>query len=420
MNQATTLLIVEHIIPLAALAVACLAYTRTLNRQPATVKPSQPTPTPNDSRPIVDLVIADMLERKRFGMAKYGTPLQAGNGRDALQDAYEEALDLVQYLRQELEERPRRLAADALRMSRRDELLRSQGFDPDALGNYKRARDVQIEKLDEAAAVNLAGVAKFLGADPATVGARELPPNHREIAPDGWWCPTCKVVVDGTRVTFEENHDACGTFLGDQATIDAGKVVISTFRPSTTPAVRVVRPTCDVCNDTHRMELRERVLREDAVRVPVPRQGGDRVTHAEFEKRCLDVSIEVQRCYREREGDEAFAAVTAREQELQESARRYFVASDRAFVCASVSTSTGKLSVVLTRRDESRLQERSVSWDRESGAEMRAAGFSDGEIELGDVVHGQFQAWIRGDDTELPIGVTRAEAGRPWRDQEAR
>jgi hypothetical protein len=40
------------------------------------------------------LVIADMRER-------YGVPLQADNGRDA----YEEALDLAAYLRQELAQR---------------------------------------------------------------------------------------------------------------------------------------------------------------------------------------------------------------------------------------------------------------------------------------------------------------------------
>lgn len=53
-----------------------------------------------------DLVIADIEARKRVGLRKYGTLLQAGNGRDALMDAYQEALDLVMYLRQAIEERP--------------------------------------------------------------------------------------------------------------------------------------------------------------------------------------------------------------------------------------------------------------------------------------------------------------------------
>jgi hypothetical protein len=53
---------------------------------------------------IVDLVVADMWDRKKLGMERYGVPLRPFNGRSALQDAYEEALDLAVYLRQRLEE----------------------------------------------------------------------------------------------------------------------------------------------------------------------------------------------------------------------------------------------------------------------------------------------------------------------------
>lgn len=66
----------------------------------------QPPPVPNDRSSVWDLVIADMRERDGVGQARYGTPLQAHNGRDALVDAYQEALDLVVYLRQAIEERP--------------------------------------------------------------------------------------------------------------------------------------------------------------------------------------------------------------------------------------------------------------------------------------------------------------------------
>lgn len=66
---------------------------------------AEPAPIANSSRPIWGLVIEDMQERDRAGRQKYGTPLQAGNGRDALVDAYQEALDLVVYLRQEIEQR---------------------------------------------------------------------------------------------------------------------------------------------------------------------------------------------------------------------------------------------------------------------------------------------------------------------------
>lgn len=68
----------------------------------------QPMPTPNASRPIWELVIEDMANRDRIGRERYGTPLQAHNGRDALRDAYEEALDLAVYLRQAIEERRKR------------------------------------------------------------------------------------------------------------------------------------------------------------------------------------------------------------------------------------------------------------------------------------------------------------------------
>lgn len=65
----------------------------------------EPPPIPNDKVAIQDLVIRDIAERKQVGIERYGTPLQAHNGRDALVDAYQEALDLVMYLRQMIEER---------------------------------------------------------------------------------------------------------------------------------------------------------------------------------------------------------------------------------------------------------------------------------------------------------------------------
>ena len=52
-----------------------------------------------------ELVAADLAQRAAIGLAEYGTPLLPNNGRDALWDAYEEALDLACYLRQAVEER---------------------------------------------------------------------------------------------------------------------------------------------------------------------------------------------------------------------------------------------------------------------------------------------------------------------------
>lgn len=65
-------------------------------RDPST---DQALPTPNGRAYIQDLVVADIEERKVHGIRKYGTALQAANGRSMLQDAYEEALDLAIYLR---------------------------------------------------------------------------------------------------------------------------------------------------------------------------------------------------------------------------------------------------------------------------------------------------------------------------------
>lgn len=67
---------------------------------------TQEEPTPEGSGPaIVELVKEDLEARAREGERKYGERLRANNGRDALVDAYQEALDLCQYLRQRLEEK---------------------------------------------------------------------------------------------------------------------------------------------------------------------------------------------------------------------------------------------------------------------------------------------------------------------------
>jgi NTP pyrophosphatase (non-canonical NTP hydrolase) len=65
----------------------------------------QPAPIHTSGRDVQSLVIGDLAERRELGIERYGTPLQAGNGRDPLGDAYQEALDLACYLRQEICER---------------------------------------------------------------------------------------------------------------------------------------------------------------------------------------------------------------------------------------------------------------------------------------------------------------------------
>lgn len=49
---------------------------------------------------IAELVKADMRARHELGITRYGTPLRVWNGRDAVIDAYQEALDLIVYVRQ--------------------------------------------------------------------------------------------------------------------------------------------------------------------------------------------------------------------------------------------------------------------------------------------------------------------------------
>jgi hypothetical protein len=65
----------------------------------------QPMPTPREGPSVQGMVIADLEVRLQVGIQRYGTPLQPHNGRDALRDAYEEALDLACYLRQAIAER---------------------------------------------------------------------------------------------------------------------------------------------------------------------------------------------------------------------------------------------------------------------------------------------------------------------------
>lgn len=50
-------------------------------------------------------LISDLVKRERQGWRSYKRPMRPFNGRDALQESYEEALDLAAYLKQLLMER---------------------------------------------------------------------------------------------------------------------------------------------------------------------------------------------------------------------------------------------------------------------------------------------------------------------------
>lgn len=64
----------------------------------------EPPPIVTDTPAVWELVITDMRQRDDFGRQKYGFPLQARNGRNALVDAYQEILDAAVYLRQRIYE----------------------------------------------------------------------------------------------------------------------------------------------------------------------------------------------------------------------------------------------------------------------------------------------------------------------------
>jgi len=65
----------------------------------------QALPIPNDEIGSHDVAIKMLQERKELGLKRYGSLLQPNNGRDNLQDAIEELIDLLVYLVTEKRER---------------------------------------------------------------------------------------------------------------------------------------------------------------------------------------------------------------------------------------------------------------------------------------------------------------------------
>jgi hypothetical protein len=109
----------------------------------------EPMPTPGETS-VTRLVIADLLERERQGIIKYGTTLQTFNGRDPLVDAYQESIDKTQYLRQAVEEqkvyRKRLEAAEALVAAWQDRYHRLDAMHADVIGTQQQ----RIEALEQA------------------------------------------------------------------------------------------------------------------------------------------------------------------------------------------------------------------------------------------------------------------------------
>lgn len=84
----------------------------------------QPTPKPNNTQPIYEQVIEDIKLRAEAGKQNYGTYLQAGNGRDSLLDAYEEAQDKALYLKQAILERDSLVEELSAVVAEKDRLMR--------------------------------------------------------------------------------------------------------------------------------------------------------------------------------------------------------------------------------------------------------------------------------------------------------
>lgn len=68
----------------------------------------QPPPNKSIYPEVYQLLTEDLETRYRIGMQRYGKALQPFNGRDALRDAYEEAIDLAFYIRQAIYERDKK------------------------------------------------------------------------------------------------------------------------------------------------------------------------------------------------------------------------------------------------------------------------------------------------------------------------
>lgn len=65
------------------------------------------------SAPVWPFLLHLLEQRVEQGLMTYGRPLATDNGRDALTDAWEEAVDLVMYLSQMLMERDAAPRGDA-------------------------------------------------------------------------------------------------------------------------------------------------------------------------------------------------------------------------------------------------------------------------------------------------------------------
>jgi hypothetical protein len=108
----------------------------------------EPRPTPTDGEDVQSLVIADVEARRRVGVERYGTPLQAFNGRRVMRDVYDEALDLTCYLRQRLaeDEVATELAAIVTRFVSTQDLMLYESDRGMSSTAWRLIQDAQVER----------------------------------------------------------------------------------------------------------------------------------------------------------------------------------------------------------------------------------------------------------------------------------
>lgn len=122
----------------------------------------------SEKKAVWDMVIEDMRARDALGVERYGTRLVADNGRDALLDAYEEALDLCVYLRQALAEREKLAKAGDNTFAVREGFLTVDGrtWRPceSVVAVVDRGDDVVIQYRDEEVDVAPANIIAVISA----------------------------------------------------------------------------------------------------------------------------------------------------------------------------------------------------------------------------------------------------------------
>ena len=106
------------------------------------LKTEEPMPAKNDERAIWDLVIDDMKQRDEIGQERYKTRLQPFNGRNSLNDLFQELLDAVAYVRQSIVERQEMI--DTLKL-----YTKADKISCDICGTSNRKAEELLKKLGE-------------------------------------------------------------------------------------------------------------------------------------------------------------------------------------------------------------------------------------------------------------------------------